>query len=210
MFRKDLGLLTLWRFKYYSKKVGAIFGWTFISTIAILISTKANAAYQCAVTGETCAYQLNATGIYWQLVCKPIYSCIWVPDPPPPSPPPPPPPPPPLPGVKTPAEIEREQHVKFCKEFPGRIDNAVRSCESTARSYHSYFVETKCSGVTSQTWSIGLSIKDLFEAGYTQTVEPGPTCRSNAALALEVTLARCASGGDAYRVALTNQCSDVN
>lgn len=117
MFRKDLGVLTLWRLKCL-KKVGSAFGLTFTSVIAILISTKANAAYQCAVTAETCAWMY--TGVYVQLVCKPITTCIWVPDPSPP-PAPPPPPVPTSPSSPPPTSLERQQ----CLD---NADSAGRKC----------------------------------------------------------------------------------
>ncbi|HTF97091.1 MAG TPA: hypothetical protein VL995_13230 [Cellvibrio sp.] len=112
--------------------------------------------------------------------------------------------------MKTPEEIEREQHVKFCKEYPSKIKSAVDSCTSMAKSFHGYFVATKCSGVTSQTWNVGLSVKDIFEAGYSQTIEPGPNCREDAGFALEATIARCDAGGSKYQAALISHCSDVN
>lgn len=116
----------------------------------------------------------------------------------------------PMPPIQTADEIEREQHLKFCKEFPLKIKNAINQCISNARGYHSYFVATRCSGVTSQTWNIGLSVKDVFEASYSQTIEPGPSCREDAGYALEATFARCNAGGSAYEVALAQHCSDVN
>lgn len=139
----------------------------------------------------------------YDITCPPPQSMT------PPAPPPTPPAPQPI-QIKSAEEIEREAHVKFCKEFPLKIKNAVNQCISSARGYHGYFVATRCSGVTSQTWNIGLSVKDIFEASYSQKIEPGPTCREDAGHALEATFARCNSGGSTYEVALAQHCSDVN
>lgn len=201
MFRKDLGMLTLWRLKCL-KKVGSVFGWTFISTIVILISTKTNAAYQCAVTAETCAWMY--TGVYVQLVCKPITTCIWVPDATPP--PPPPVPPVPAPPIKTVEEIEREAHVKFCKEFPAEITLAVERCENAAIGRYSMVLSTACS---SGVYDFSFNIKDRATVSVSMGVSPSD-CRATAEGAMMYARSSCKLSGNEYRHALAKNCQDVN
>jgi hypothetical protein len=147
----------------------------------------------CAGPGETnCSYTPSIT--YY-----PLPAC---PPPPPPLPPPPPPP-------KTPDQIEWEQHVKFCREFPAQIGSAVGQCIGNAYSYENYFVGTQCSNVQSAEWTFKVKLKDMIDVGYSQTISPGPTCRADAALARDETVRRCKLDGDRVRAALAVQCSDV-
>lgn len=220
MLRTNLGF----RCKKYASHVSlflksAIY---LLPATAVFTVMPAKAAYVCKQY-ESCA--MVERMFYWERVCKPSQSCTWVPDvpstppsttPPPSSmpptwtPPPPSSPPPPPPVIKSPEEIEWEQHVKFCKEYPGQISTAVKQCQDTARGYFSYFVGTKCPLATSQTWSVSSGVKDIFGFQFSQTVEPGPTCRANAELARDDTIRACAASGDKYMAALGKQCSDVH
>lgn len=176
-----------------------------VSSLATL-----NAREICYVSGETCSLSYNTAGYYYERVCKPIVSCQTIPDPvPSPSSPAQPSPNPPTP-IKTTEEIEREQHEKFCKEFPARISGAVDQCINQAMEYHSYFISTQCPKEHEVTWTLGISIKDAVDAGYSKTFTPNATCREESLASRDFYVDACNLSGNAYRSALAQNCADVN
>ena len=76
--------------------------------------------------------------------------------------------------------------------------------------YHDWFVAVKCSGVDSTEWSFKVTLNNKVDVGYSQTITPGPTCRTDSANARDTTVSRCDLDGDKYLNAVSLQCSDVN
>jgi len=130
---------------------------------------------------------------------------------PPPSPPPgwtPPSssPPPSLPP-KTAAEIEREQHVKFCKEFPAEIDLAVQRCQNQALGYQSYFISSQCPK-GGGTWSLGFSLLKAVSVSYSKNVSAAD-CRAEAEANTKFFQDSCRLSGNEHLHVVKQQCSDV-
>ncbi|WP_331351145.1 hypothetical protein [Cellvibrio sp. UBA7671] len=172
----------------------------------VLTVMPVNAAWVCKM-GESCA-MIDRT-YYWERVCKPTQQCNWVPDATPPPPPPPPAPPvpaPPAPPIKTVEEIEREAHVKFCKEFPAEITLAVERCENAAIGRYSMVLSTACS---SGVYDFSFNIKDRATVSVSMGVSPSD-CRATAEGAMMYARSSCKLSGNEYRHALAKNCQDVN
>lgn len=197
MFRKNLGWL--WLVAVFVPSMA----WAQYCPPTVIVKTWE----ACAGPGKT-----NCT-IHHTSEYVPSGSC-----PPPSSPPvsvppsavPPQSPPPATQVVKTPEEIEREQHVKFCKEFPVTITGAVDQCINQAMGYHGYFTNTQCSKAASVEWKLGFFVKDAVDAGYSKTFTPNATCRQESLDARDFYINSCRLSGNAYRAALAKNCADVN
>lgn len=166
-----------------------------------------NAREICYVSGETCSLSYNTAGYYYERVCKPIVSCQTIPDPvPSPSSPAQPSPNPPTP-IKTTEEIEREQHEKFCKEFPAEINLAVQRCKNQAFAYHTYFISNKCS-TGGGTWSVNFPLHKGVSVSYSSTMSAS-NCRANSEANMKYVQDSCQLSGNEYLHVLNQQCSDV-
>lgn len=98
--------------------------------------------------------------------------------------------------------------MKFCKEFPAKIDSAVERCRNNAEGYHSYFVSTKCNLGSDVTWDFTFSVVKAVTVNITRSVSSAD-CRANAQAELIYTKSSCTFSGNEYRRALQQQCSDV-
>lgn len=177
-----------------------------------LFSSVASAQYYCpptviVTTWEACAGPGKTNcSIHHSHQYVPSGSC---PPPPAPTPPTPPVPPvsyPPPPVVKTAEEIEREQRVRFCKEYPAEINLAVNRCRNSALGYHSYFLATKCS--SGGTWSFSVQLTKAINVNFSKDVSASD-CRAQAEVSLMYFQDSCRLSGDEYLHVMGQQCSDI-
>jgi hypothetical protein len=147
----------------------------------------------CAGPGKTNCKVTHTTRPYPLPACPPS-------NPIPPSSPPPPP-------IKTAAEIEREQHVKFCKEFPAEIDLAVQRCQNQALGYQSYFISSQCPK-GGGTWSLGFSLAKAVTVNFSKNVSAAD-CRAEAEANTKYFQSSCQLSGNEHLHVVKQQCSDV-
>ncbi len=146
----------------------------------------------------------NRKCTYWSVLDRYDITCT-----PPQSMTPPAPPlssPPPR-VVKTAEEIESEQHVKFCKEFPAEIDLAVQRCQNQALGYQSYFIAIQCPK-GGGTWRLKFSVTKAVTVDVSKNVSAAD-CRAEAEANLKYYQDSCKLSGNEYLHILRQQCSDV-